>query len=521
MNLVEVKNEYTTQLVNILSPHIYDGIYSIYDESVNIATNKLRDTKKILITFQKLMYQVQRWNQDLINKETERIQSESKCEWLSDLVRAVVKSNIIILTNTTPNYSFNTIDTRIYQNVQLNNFIHKCYIECATNFINSAYLFNHFKSAEEIQKNQRKILNTIQDCIKEAIRKMLPFKYMLQKYLEANYTAPNNENIVNSISEEDFTNVHNLDKDNKATITYDITKQTIVDTNRQTIIDDYTKNETLKEETVIKTEVAPILETDDKHQEDEHQENEQIETQQTMKLTDVKETQINYNMTLDTKQETDIDKLNEMFKFKQEEKKQEDIHYQQYLQEHHSEQNKVINDEITLNINTKEDTKEDMIPQLTLDINTKDKSTFGDTLLNPLENIMRNEPAQKQASNNNIHNEQSDNKQKHNEKNDQHEVLKGSLYDVSDDEEDDEDDQSITYHQNDEDFEDVFSNKPMPTEKQQTIQSVSDVFIPPKKEVVEKKERKPHHKEANDKQKQQPNVDQQKKNAFFAKYFEL
>lgn len=527
MNLVEVKNEYTTQLVNILSPHIYDGIYSIYEESVNIATNKLKDTKKILKTFQKLLFQIQRWNQDLINRETERIQSESKCEWVDDLIKAVIKANIILLTNTTPNYSFNTIDTRIYQNVQMNNFIHKCYLECAMNFINSAYLFNHFKGAEEIQKNQKKILNIIQECIKEAIRKMLPFKYMLHKYLEAEYTMPNNENIVNSLSEEDFTNVHNLDKEHK-TITYDNTKQTIaetiVETNNQPIINEVDRNTTLKQDLTINDDPVTKVELDN----DQHDE-------QTLKLSDMKETQIKYNITLDTKQETDIDKLNEMFKQKQEEdKKIENERYQQYLLEHHSEQNEEEQhnkepDEITLNINTKEDTKQ----QLTLDINTKDKSTFKDTLLNPLEYIIKdkqdsnnniNEQSKHvQESNNNIHEQSKHIKGSNNNIHEQikhnKEALKGSIYDVSDEEDEEEEDESITYHQNDEDFEDVFSNNPMQVEKQQTVQSVSDVFIPPKK--VDKNEHKQSQQKINDNPKQQKNADQQKKNAFFAKYFEL
>ena len=34
--LVETKNEYTIQLINILSPHIYEGFESIYNESKKI-----------------------------------------------------------------------------------------------------------------------------------------------------------------------------------------------------------------------------------------------------------------------------------------------------------------------------------------------------------------------------------------------------------------------------------------------------------------------------------------------------
>ena len=513
MNLVEVKKEYTTQIVNILSPHIYDGIESLYEYSVNYATNKYKDKTKILRTFQLTLINVQQWSQDSINRETERILSKSKCEWLDDLVKAVIKSNIILLTNTTPNYSFNTIDTRIYQNVQLNNFLHKCYLECAEKFFNSAYLFNHFKGAEERQKNQKKILDIIHKCIKEAIRKMLPFKYMLNKYLEAEYTNPTNENIVNSISEEEFTNVHNLDKDHKTTITYDATtvKQQTLETVRQTIIEDDVKNATNinnspKNEDV---NVPEIISENNKSN------NDSVKTQQTIKNEDDTITHVKYNMTLDTKQETDIDKLNEQLRIEQEVKDKEEERYQQYLQKQHSDKKENVIDNITLNLSTKEDTKQ----QLTLDVNTKEKSTFRDTLLNPLNDILKSNTVEKPISNNNIAVEsiehvkpsESTKQIEHNQ-----EVLKGSLYDVSEDE--DEEEESITYHQNDEDFEDVFSNNPAPVEKQQTVQSVSDVFIPPKKEIEPPEPKKQN---TNTNKKQNKNADQQKKNAFFAKYFEL
>ena len=34
--LVETKNEYTIQLINILTPHLYEGFDSIYTESKKI-----------------------------------------------------------------------------------------------------------------------------------------------------------------------------------------------------------------------------------------------------------------------------------------------------------------------------------------------------------------------------------------------------------------------------------------------------------------------------------------------------
>ena len=40
--LVETKNEYTIQLINILSPHIFEGFESIYLESKKIIKKRRR-----------------------------------------------------------------------------------------------------------------------------------------------------------------------------------------------------------------------------------------------------------------------------------------------------------------------------------------------------------------------------------------------------------------------------------------------------------------------------------------------
>lgn len=48
--LVDAKTEYTKQLTNLLVPHIYDGIKSIYDETTEYC--KLNNDNSILMRFQ-------------------------------------------------------------------------------------------------------------------------------------------------------------------------------------------------------------------------------------------------------------------------------------------------------------------------------------------------------------------------------------------------------------------------------------------------------------------------------------
>jgi hypothetical protein len=96
--LVETKKEYTTHLIQILSPLMYEGINSIYDDA-NKSSNE-SDTLKI---FQTLLRKVPSWSEYLIDRETNRIlKISNKGDIIEDLIKAVIKSNIMILTNTPP-----------------------------------------------------------------------------------------------------------------------------------------------------------------------------------------------------------------------------------------------------------------------------------------------------------------------------------------------------------------------------------------------------------------------------------
>ena len=138
-SLVEKKQEYTIQLVNVLTPLIYEGLQSIYQEVIKISTSD-----NILKNFQIFMQRIPKWNNDIINNETERIINNTKSYlWLEDLIKATLKANIIILTYNPSIRQQLKVDPSFYQNVKINDFIHKIYIECARELWNNPYLFYH------------------------------------------------------------------------------------------------------------------------------------------------------------------------------------------------------------------------------------------------------------------------------------------------------------------------------------------------------------------------------------------
>jgi hypothetical protein len=207
---VETKNEYTIQLVNLLTPLVYEGFQSIYTkalETSNCANNLLK-------VFQTFLKQIPSWNVDIIKNETERIMTTSKSSaWLPDLVKATLKANIIVLTY---NPSIHNMQPKIhiddYKNVKLDDFIHKLYIESARELWNNPYLMYHNYSPIELKRNQRDTILIIKESIREAIRKLLPTKKILEIYLgeELEQDIPINEHFDRNITEMDERNIQKL-----------------------------------------------------------------------------------------------------------------------------------------------------------------------------------------------------------------------------------------------------------------------------------------------------------------------
>ena len=205
---VETKSEYTTQLVNVLTPIIFEGVQSIYTEALKVSN----DANNVLKVFQSFLKRIPKWNPEMIKQESDRIMNNSKSyAWLPDLVKATVKANITVLTYNPTAKNQNKIDPKYYKDIKIDDFIHKIYIECARELWNNPYLMYHQYPAIELKRNQRDTINLVKDAIKEAIRKLLPVKQILEIYLgeELEVNIPNDE-FEKNISEADAHNIQKL-----------------------------------------------------------------------------------------------------------------------------------------------------------------------------------------------------------------------------------------------------------------------------------------------------------------------
>jgi hypothetical protein len=175
--LPQIKEEYTKQLVNMLTPAIYEGINSIYIEA-----KKAKDGEELKF-FQGFLAKIPTWSEQMIIMEATRIKTVTpNADILEDLIRGVIQSNILLLTATDLNDKQSVLK-EFNINLNYNKFIHNVYIEVAKTFYNYPFLFFHKVPTLEFKKNQLKSHKLIREATEEAIRKMLPLQLILKKYL--------------------------------------------------------------------------------------------------------------------------------------------------------------------------------------------------------------------------------------------------------------------------------------------------------------------------------------------------
>jgi hypothetical protein len=177
--LVDAKQEYTHQLIQLLYQHIYVGIKSIYDAARDYC--ETAGDKHVLRKFQQLLSDVPKWNTDRIENEYSRIKALTECDWMDDLITAVFVSHTKVLTAI-------QLKNKTKKSIELNvptgeHFIHKCYTEVARAFWKRPYLLNHQLSNIDLQRNLADSEQLIKDSIQETVRRMLPVRHILKEYL--------------------------------------------------------------------------------------------------------------------------------------------------------------------------------------------------------------------------------------------------------------------------------------------------------------------------------------------------
>lgn len=195
-SLHESKNEWGSRLLTIVTPHIIDGLKSIFDEAFKLCRDN-NEMDKYLMTFQNFITRIPKWNSNIIETEKNRIIEKSGCGYLEDLVTCVHIIQLKLLSAIRVGQKQKKIDITI---PKLDDFIHKIYINVARKIYKNVYLFEINIPPLQTQKHHRELETIVQECILNTVRDSIPVEAILQAYMDETIE----EHVVEEIKEQEI-----------------------------------------------------------------------------------------------------------------------------------------------------------------------------------------------------------------------------------------------------------------------------------------------------------------------------
>jgi len=193
-SLHESKNEWGSRLLTILTPHVVDGLKSIFDEALKLCKDN-NEMDKYLMTFQNFITRIPKWNPTIIETERKRIVEKSGCNYLEDLVTCVHIIQLKLLTAIRVGQKQRKIDVSI---PKIDDFIHKVYINVARKVYKNVYLFEINIPPLQVQKHFRELEIIVQECILNTVRDSIPVESILQAYMDQTIE----EDVVEEVKEQ-------------------------------------------------------------------------------------------------------------------------------------------------------------------------------------------------------------------------------------------------------------------------------------------------------------------------------
>jgi hypothetical protein len=227
-SLHESKNEWGARLLTIVTPHIIDGLKSIFEEAVKLCRDN-NEMDKYLMTFQNFITRIPKWNSNIIETEKTRIVEKSGCGYLEDLVTCVHIIQLKLLSAIRVGQKQKKIDITI---PKLDDFIHKIYINVARKIYKNVYLFELNIPPLQTQKHHRELEIIVQECILNTVRDSIPVEAILQAYMDETIE----EHVVEEIKEQEIEDPNKDAKNDSPTQVISETKESEIkepDTPRQ------------------------------------------------------------------------------------------------------------------------------------------------------------------------------------------------------------------------------------------------------------------------------------------------
>ncbi len=199
MNVMsESKGEWSARLVGIITPLVISGIHSIFKEACALCEEN-DEGSKYLMTFQNFLARIPKWNNKIIMDETNRIITDSQCNYLEDMLTCVHITKLKMLTSIRVSDKQKKIDIDI---PKLSDFVHNVYCRLARKLYSNIYLFEKNIQPLQYQKNMRECEILVRESVLEVIRDNMPVEQILRAYIDQTVTEEVIEEIVEKNIEE-------------------------------------------------------------------------------------------------------------------------------------------------------------------------------------------------------------------------------------------------------------------------------------------------------------------------------
>ena len=249
------KSEYTQQFCIFLIPALLTYFLSLLEE----AKEKEKDLKRVLWTFQNLLKDIPEWNTDKVMRETETIQSNTKCDYLEELLTAVFVAHTKVLSAIRINSKSKKLQITI---PKVDHFLHRTLSECARSLWSNAYLFSEQATSVDRQKNLRQVEHLLHQAILQSIRGMLPVKNILKEYLTDDGDVEGDEEVKEEVKETvpeiEVAVTKNTEEDISGSVVLSQTPET-KETAKETPEETPEAPEETPEETKVPEETQPVI----------------------------------------------------------------------------------------------------------------------------------------------------------------------------------------------------------------------------------------------------------------------
>ena len=173
------KDEYAARFIHVLAPQMNKGIRDIFNEAVAVCSES-GEQHKYLMTFQNFLAKVPTWSAATVEKEAKRIEEDSGCTYMPELLACVHVAHLKLLTSIRPSETSREVEIEM---PTLATFIHKAYSIAARKLWQHTFLFETGIFPLEQQKNAREVDVVLHNSIVEAVRDSLPVDDILKNYL--------------------------------------------------------------------------------------------------------------------------------------------------------------------------------------------------------------------------------------------------------------------------------------------------------------------------------------------------